>query len=108
MYPSTEKYTIDFSKVEQYLEIHFVIKEALGFPDYYGCNWSAFWDCLTDMYGTPIHIEIHGFYVIERNFGDAAKKMVGIFRRFKHNYNDKYSNEIQIEFVSGNLRASLV
>ena len=55
---SKEKYTIDFTNVNHYLEMHAVIWHELEFPDYYGCNWSAFWDCLTDMYGGPIHIEI--------------------------------------------------
>ena len=51
---STKKYIIDFRDVDHYSEIHKVIKESLNFPDYYGCNWSSFWDCLTDMYGEPI------------------------------------------------------
>ena len=59
MYKFKDIYTIDFSKVEYYTEIHAIIKKALDFPDYYGGNWSAFWDCLTDMYGDPIHIEIN-------------------------------------------------
>ena len=40
--------------------MHAVIWHAFEFPDYYGCNWSAFWDCFKDMYGEPIHIEIIG------------------------------------------------
>ena len=27
-------------------ELHQRIKEALDFPDYYGENWDAFWDCI--------------------------------------------------------------
>ena len=83
------------------------IKEELDFPDYYGCNWSAFWDCLTDMYGDPIHIEIIGLEVIERKFGDSAEKMIEILRRFKHFNNDLFSDSIKIEIVSGNTRVSL-
>jgi RNAse (barnase) inhibitor barstar len=45
MYQYKELYTIDFSKVQHYLEMHFIIRQALDWPDYYGCNWSAFWDC---------------------------------------------------------------
>lgn len=37
-----EMYTIDFSNVEHYWEMHQTIGEALGFPEYYGCNWDAF------------------------------------------------------------------
>ena len=74
------KYTIDFTKVNNYLEMHGVIWQALDFPDYYGCNWSAFWDCLTELYGGPIHIEIIGIGVIEEKFGDCAEKMVKILQ----------------------------
>ena len=61
-----KKYIIDFTEVNYYLEMHAVIWHAFEFSDYYGCNWSAFWDCLKDMYGEPIHIEIIGLEVIER------------------------------------------
>ena len=76
MYQYKEKYTIDFTNVNHYLEMHFTIRQALDLPDYYGCNWDAFWDCLTDMVGRPIHIEIIGLDVIERKFDDAAKMMI--------------------------------
>ena len=103
-----KKYTINFTEVNYYLEMHAVIWQALEFPDYYGCNWSAFWDCLTDMYGDPIHIEIIGLDVIERKFGaDTTQKMLDILKRFKHYRNDKYINDIKIEIVSGDTRISI-
>ena len=104
---NTKKYMIDFTNVNHYLEIHFIIKKALDFPDYYGCNWSAFWDCLTDMYGDPIHIEIVGLDVIERNFDDSASKILEILRRFKHFNNDLFSEQIKIEIVSGDIRINI-
>lgn len=102
-----EKYTIDFTKVTYYLEMHAVIRKALDFPDDYGCNWSAFWDCLTDMYGTPVHIEIIGLEVIERKFGNAAEKMMEILKRFKHFNNDLFSDSIKIEIVIGDTHVYL-
>ena len=102
-----EKYSIDFSNVEQYLEMHKTIGEALDFPEYYGCNWDAFWDCLTDLLGRPIHIEIIGLEVIERKFGSAAQKMREIPKEWKHCENDEYAGQIQIEIVSGDTRVSL-
>ena len=108
MYQYKDKYTIDFRKVKTYFEIHFVIRDALKFPDYYGCNWDAFWDCLTDMYGDPIHIEIIGLDVIERKFGaDTTQKMLEILKRFKHFNNDLFSDSIKIELVSGDARVSI-
>ena len=100
-------YTVDFSSINYYSEVHVAIKESLDFPNYYGCNWDAFWDCLTDMYGDPIHIEIIGLDVIERKFGDSAAKMIEILKRFKHFNNDLFSDSITIEIVSGDARVSL-
>ena len=102
-----KKYTIDFTNVNYYLEMHAVIWKALNFPDYYGCNWDAFWDCLSDMYGDSIHIEIIGLDVIERKFDDSADKMVKILRKFKHYNNDLFSNDIKIEIVNGDNRIAI-
>ena len=107
MYQFKEKYTIDFTNVKDYLEMHFVIRDARDWPDYYGCNWDAFWDCLTNMIGRPIHIEILGLDVIERRFDDAAKMMVDTLREFKHYEDDEFIDDIQIEIVSGNIRVPL-
>ena len=107
MYQYKELYTIDFTNVQSYLELHFIIREALDWPDYYGCNWDAFWDCLTNMVGRPVHIEIIGIDVIERKFDNAAKVMTDTLREFKHYDDDYYAHEIQIEIVSGNTRISL-
>lgn len=107
MYQYKETYTIDFTNVQSYLEMHFAIRNALDFPDYYGCNWDAFWDCLTNMLGRPIHIVVIGLDVIERKFGNAARNLVEIFKEFKHCEDDRYVNEIRIEIVSGQHRVEL-
>lgn len=103
-----DKYTIDFTDVTDYLEMHFVIKEALNFPDYYGCNWSAFWDCLTDMYGEPICIEIVGLENIKNKFGEeTVDKIIGILKRFKH-FEKTFENDIEIEIIVGKTRTAIV
>ena len=107
MYQYKELYTIDFTNVQHYLEMHFIIREALDWPDYYGCNWDAFWDCLTNMVGRPIHIEILGLDVVERKFDDAAKTMIDTLREFKHYEDDEFVNDIKIEIVDGNTRISI-
>ena len=93
------EYVVDFSKVNYYLEMHAVIEKSLDFPDYYGCNWDAFWDCLTDMYGDPMYIKIIGIEVIERKFVTAAEKMIGILKEFKHFNNDLFSDIIRIDII---------
>lgn len=100
MYQFKEKYILDFTNVKHYLEMHFIIRQSLDFPDYYGCNWDAFWDCLTDMVGRPIHIEIIGLDIIEKKFDDAAETLLEILKEFKHYANDAYLNDIKIEIVN--------
>ena len=100
-------YTIDFSGVEHYLEMHYVIKTSLDFPDYYGCNWDAFWDCLTDMYGEPMCIEIKGLDVIKQKFGDSADMIVDILKEFKH-FAPIFTKDIEIVIVSRNNRVHIV
>ena len=107
MYKHKEKYILDFTNVKNFLEMHYVIKEELDFPNYYGCNWDAFWDCLTDMVGRPVHIEIIGLNVIEQKFGDEAKIMVDILKEFKHYRSDKYAKDIKIEIVMGERKYEL-
>ena len=102
-----KKYTLDFTNVKYFLEVHYIIKTSLDFPDYYGCNWSAFWDCLTDMYGDPIHIEIIGLDVIEKKFDNTANKMIEILRRFKHFNNDLFADIIKIKIVRDGKRSWL-
>ena len=34
--------------------LHQRIRKAFGFPDYYGENWDAMWDCLTDVFLQPV------------------------------------------------------
>ena len=107
MFQYKEKYTIDFTNVKNYLEMHFIIRDALDFPEHYGCNWDAFWDCLTDMAGRPVYIEIIGLDVIEQKFGDSAKTLTDILKEFKHYEDDEFSDIIKIEIVSGDKRTEL-
>lgn len=38
---------LDLSGCKTLWDLHTRIQEALDFPDYYGKNWDAFWDCLS-------------------------------------------------------------
>lgn len=107
MYKHKELYTLDFRRVKTYLEMHFIIKKEFDWPDYYGCNWDAFWDCLTNMIGRPFHVEILGLDVIERKFEDAARNMIDLFKEFKHFNGDKYADDVQITLVDGDVRVNV-
>ena len=101
MYRYKENYVLDFSSVKYLGEVHRIIKDELDFPDYYGENWSAFWDCLTDMIDDPLHIRLVGFEVIQREFPFDADIMLNTLKDLKHIYEDSYASRIKIEIVCG-------
>lgn len=43
-------------------QLHSHLREQLGFPDYYGCNFDAFWDCITDpaQWRMPVTLRVLG------------------------------------------------
>lgn len=100
-------FAVDFSEVKYYSQMHLAIKDGLCFPDYYGNNWDAFWDCVTDMYGDEIYIVFKGLDKLKHSLGDSIETDISILKtllyRFKHNYNDLFCNEITVEIQDGNI-----
>ena len=83
------KIIIDFSTCKYVDEIHEKLKESFGFPDYYGRNWSAFWDYLDDFCGdrtseTTVHVD--GLDRLSKELRSYAEKMVEIMRRAEEQY----------------------
>lgn len=74
------QFTLDFSKVKHWQDIHKVIKKDLKFPCYYGENLDALWDCLREMFYATIYIK--GIYAVPKN-EDCQRllaKVLGVFR----------------------------
>jgi RNAse (barnase) inhibitor barstar len=40
---------IDLAQINDKASLHRVFRETLGFPDYYGANWDAWIDVMTDL-----------------------------------------------------------
>jgi len=63
-------------------ELHQRIKVALLFPDHYGENWAAFWDCLR--FDTPVdYIKIKGEHTLPPKFKRDLEIMHGCLRDCK-------------------------
>ena len=76
------------------LEIHDRIKEAFDFPDYYGKNWSAFWDLLNEpRYYTVV--EIRGLYTLPEILKPDIEKILEILQRNKEDY-EEYMKKIAV------------
>ena len=54
-------YTLDLHGVQSVADIHTAARKAFDFPDYYGCNWDAMWDCLYDLGRGPKEVDILGY-----------------------------------------------
>lgn len=57
---------------------HVYLKDMLDFPDYYGANLDALYDCLTDLAPTEIYLkhleEAGAFYPVIKHVMQSAKK----------------------------------
>lgn len=73
---------LDFSGCRYLSEVHKILKERFGLPEYYGENWDALWDCLDGLFlerGLKF-VEIHGFTTMQEDLMEECVKMLEVFR----------------------------
>lgn len=108
MYKHKEKYILDFSGVKTWVDIHAIIEKEFDFPDYYGANWDAFWDCITDLIDSDgLDIEIIGLDKIYSDFKEDVDIFVDALKDLKHVYNDRYKDVVKIVIHHGNSKVEL-
>lgn len=74
--------SLDFSKCKYIGEIHEVLKNSFGFPDYYGENLSALWDCLRYYeFDEDIKVYVNGTSKVPNELHEHIGKMLNIFSR---------------------------
>ncbi|KQW40913.1 MULTISPECIES: barstar family protein [Pseudomonas] len=66
---------IDLNGVMSSNELHSTLREALGFPDWYGCNWDAFWDAITGLVEMPVQLKISGWDALCKRLPKDAELM---------------------------------
>lgn len=73
---------LDLTDCKYLGELHQRIKIALDFPEYYGENWSAFWDSLS--IDSPVdYIKIVGEHTVAKDLRKHLDKMHKIMDRCK-------------------------
>ncbi len=87
--------TLDLTGCKYLGEIHRRIKEAFDFPDFYGENWSAFWDLLQSECDAD-RIVVLGVNTFPEEFKWHIDKMQEILQRFKKE-RAKYGDWVEIE-----------
>lgn len=98
MYKHKEKYILDFTNVKTWIDIHAIIEKEFDFPDYYGANWDAFWDCITDLLLShkKLNIEIIGLDKIYSEFKEDVDILIELLKDLKHIYDDEYKDVVKI------------
>ena len=66
------KYVLDGKRMVSREEAHAYLREAFGFPDYYGNNLDALHDCLTDI-SEETHIRLLNWKDAEQRLGNYAR-----------------------------------
>ena len=84
---------LDFSKCRYWSEVHLLLKEKFGLPEYYGENWDALWDCLSYLFDDEIEVHIYGYNSMPQKWQDECVKMLEIFERV-HNETPNFPYKI--------------
>lgn len=67
-------YKLDFTGCRYWDDIHNAVKETFGFPDYYGKNLDAMWDCLDYYCDFRLHVLIYGLNTIPKEYEEYMGK----------------------------------
>jgi ribonuclease inhibitor len=62
---------IDCSKIHSQEDLHTMFQQVLCFPEWYGCNLDALYDCLTEISGK---VRLLDWEVAENRLGAYGKK----------------------------------
>ena len=65
---------VDLTGCKYYPEIFERIQNAFDFPEYFGCNWQAFWDSL-HIDNDAQHVEVIGVETLPQEWQEDLKTM---------------------------------
>ena len=73
------KIILDLTDCKSLLQLHNIIKETFNFPDYYGKNLDALWDCMRGYCRENTAIYIKGVGSLPKDFDEYMRKIFEIF-----------------------------
>ncbi len=79
--------TLDVTGCQYLDELHKRIKDALDFPDYYGENLDAFWDCLNTDCDVDF-VTIVGSSTVAKELQPTMQEILAMFEENKQDWAD--------------------
>ncbi|WP_424163299.1 barstar family protein [Bacillus amyloliquefaciens] len=89
------KVIIDGKDVTSIEDLHRILKDKLDFPDYYGENLNALWDCLTGWIEFPLTLVWKNFEISQKELGSDADDVLRILKKAQEELDGEFF--IQIE-----------
>lgn len=89
---------IDVSIIDTSKDFQKLLKEKLHFPNFYGMNWDAFWDCITGMVKLPDEIILKGWHIYKSKQKKDALIFEDIMKKYNQLSNCKYCNCIYLYY----------
>jgi ribonuclease inhibitor len=77
--------TIDLTHVDTKAAFHLLVKRELGFPDWYGPSWDAFWDAIIAVIQMPDEVVLLNW----QKFAQACPKDMQILRQIINDYHEE-------------------
>ncbi len=83
---SADELVLDLARERSKQALHRLLAQGLGFPDYYGMNWDAFWDCVRDddQSRLPRHLVLAGMASLEQSLPHEARTLQQVLRELQH------------------------
>lgn len=77
-----KKVVFDSSHVETIAELHNELARLLDFPDYYGANLDALYDCLSGEMELPLTLVWKNYRMTKMKLGKDADKVLKVMKDF--------------------------
>lgn len=83
--------TLNFKNCKYLSDLHREFKKKFNFPNYYGENLSALWDCLDNYCDWNLTVYVQGIYELPKEWNEYIDKVLRIF-------NDVHKSTPNIKF----------
>ncbi|MBQ5321229.1 MAG: barstar family protein [Oscillospiraceae bacterium] len=86
---------LDFEGCHNLGEIHLILKEKCGLPEYYGENLDALWDCLDGRFEGEVLVEVRGYASLSEELKSTLLQIFDMFQDL-----EKENTEFRFNIVS--------